>query len=193
VVVGVDTFLQNGREIRQVAYELQNVGAIDNHGWEMQGALASGPLSLSATLALVDSRVRRVAADYRGDLRPGDRVLAVPARTASLTAEWEGQGWSGAVTAARAWDWINYDRLALAGEFANDTTGMRAFNGSALRQFWRGYAGATDVHATVSRQVRPGIWLVAKGQNLLGSQLGEPDNLTIRAGRALMLGARAEF
>ena len=32
-----------------------------------------------------------------------------------------------------------------------------------------------------------------KGENLLGTQLGEPDNLTIRAGRSLLLGAKAEF
>jgi outer membrane receptor protein involved in Fe transport len=193
VAVGVDTLVQGGRTWRQVEYALQNVGAIDNRGWEMQGAMSTGPLSLSATLALVDSRVRRLAAGYGGDLRPGDRVLGVPGRTASLTAQWEGRGWSGALTASRAWDWINYDRLALARQFAADTTGMRGFSGPQLRAFWRAYDGDTDLRATVSRLVRPGIWLVAKGENLLGTQVGEPDNLTIRAGRSLMLGARADF
>jgi iron complex outermembrane receptor protein len=159
----------------------------------MQGSYAAGPLALTGALALVDSRVRRLATGYLGDLRPGDRVLGVPGRTASFTAEWEGRGWTGAVTASRAWDWINYDRLALATEFAKDTTGMRRFGGAALRSFWRVYGGATDFRATVSRQVRPGIWLVAKADNLLGTQVGEPDNLTIRAGRSLTLGARATF
>jgi iron complex outermembrane receptor protein len=169
------------------------VGAIDNRGWEMQGSLSSGPLSLAAALALVDSRVRRLARDYGGDLQPGDRVLGVPGRTASLTAEWEGRGWTAALSAARAWDWINYDRLALAREFAADTSGIRRFGGLRLREFWRAYDGATDLRATLSRQVRPGFWLVAKGENLLGTQVGEPDNLTIRAGRSLMLGAKADF
>jgi iron complex outermembrane receptor protein len=192
VAVRVDTFVQGGRQVRRVGYELQNVGEIDNRGWEMQGAYAAGPLSLSAALALVDSRVRRLATGYRGDLQPGDRVLAVPGRTASLTAEWEGRGWNGAVTASRAWDWINYDGLALATAYA-DTTGTRRVDGSALRAFWRPYDGATDLRATLSRQVRPGIWMVAKGENLLGTQTGEPDNLTIRAGRSLMLGVKADF
>jgi len=193
VVTAVDTFVCGGRQIRQVQYALQNVGAIDNRGWEMQGSLMTGPLSLSATLALVDSRVRRLAPGYSGDLRPGDRLLGVPARTASLTAEWEGRGWSGALTAARAWDWINYDRLALATAFAGDTTGTRTWPGHAFRPFWRGYDGDTDLRATVSRQVRPGISLVARGDNLLGGQLGEPDNLSIRAGRSLLLGFKADF
>lgn len=193
VVVGVDTFVRYGKPVRQVEYALQNVGAIDNTGWEMQGSLATGPLSLSGTLALVDSRVRRLAAGYGGDLQAGDRVLGVPAKTASLTAEWEGRGWSGALTASRAWDWINYDRLALATAFAGDTAGMHAWRGAAFRTFWRSYDGDTDLRATLSRQVRPGIWLVARGENLLGGQLGEPDNLTIRAGRSLLLGFKADF
>jgi iron complex outermembrane receptor protein len=193
VAVRVDTFVQGGRMARRVEYVPQNVGAIDNRGWEMQGAVAAGPLSLSATLALVDSRVRRVVAGYSGDLRPGDRVLGVPGRTASLTAEWEGRGWSGALTAARAWDWINYDRLALAREFAADTTGMRDFSGAWWRSFWREYDGDTELRATLSRELRPGFWLVARGENLLGTQVGEPDNLTIRAGRSLMIGAKAAF
>jgi iron complex outermembrane receptor protein len=137
--------------------------------------------------------VRRLAVGYLGDLRAGDRVLGVPARTASLTAEWEGSGWSGALTATRAWDWINYDRLAIATQFARDSTHRMRFTGAALRSFWRAYDGDTDLRATLSRQVRPGIWLVGKGENLLGTQVGEPDNLTIRAGRSLLFGVKAEF
>jgi iron complex outermembrane receptor protein len=193
VAVGIDTFVRGGQRTRQVRYALQNVGAIDNRGWEMQGSLLAGPLSLSGTLALVDSRVHTLAVGYGGDLQAGDRVLGVPAKTASLTAEWEGRGWSGALTASRAWDWINYDRLALATAFANDTLETRTWRAPALRSFWRGYDGDTDVRATLSRQVRPGIWLVARGENLLGGQLGEPDNLSIRAGRSLLLGFKADF
>lgn len=193
VAVRIDSVMQGGQVIRRMGYVLQNVGAIDNTGWEMQGAVATGPLSFSGTLALVDSRVRRVAAGYDGELQAGDRILGVPARTASLTAEWENDGWSGAVTASRAWDWINYDRIALATAFAADTTGTRYLFGPRFRNFWKAYDGDTDLRATLSRQVRPGIWLVVRGDNLLGGQTGEPDNLTIRAGRSLMLGAKAEF
>jgi hypothetical protein len=34
---------------------------------------------------------------------------------------------------------------------------------------------------------------VARGENLLGGQLGEPDNLSIRAGRSFLLGVKADF
>jgi iron complex outermembrane recepter protein len=96
------------------------------------------------------------------------------------------------VTASRAWDWINYDRLALTAAFV-DPAGTHRVDGATLRTFWRPYDGATDLRATVSREVRPGIWMVAKGENLLGTQTGEPDNITIRAGRSLMLGVKADF
>ncbi|HKP74979.1 MAG TPA: TonB-dependent receptor, partial [Longimicrobiaceae bacterium] len=193
VALRVDTFVQGGKLLERVGYQLQNVGAIDNTGWEMQGDLATGPLTLTGTLALVDSRVRRLAVGYLGELRAGDRILGVPARTASLTAEWEGSGWSGALTATQAWDWINYDRLALATEFARDSMHRARFTTTSLRSFWRAYDGDTDLRISLSRQVRPGIWLVARGENLLGTQVGEPDNLTIRAGRSLLFGVKAEF
>src|SRR5439155_4226281 len=32
---------------RRIAYELQNIGEIANHGWEMQSTATAGPLTLS--------------------------------------------------------------------------------------------------------------------------------------------------
>lgn len=195
VAVGVDTAARagGGAPIRRVRYELQNVGAISNRGWEMQGTAARGPLALSATMALVDSRVRTVAPRYLGDLRPGDRMLAVPARTASLAAEWSGGPWSAALTATRAWDWINYDRLALARDFAGRLRLPREMTGAALRGYWREYDGSTELRAAGTRQVTPRLALTVVADNLLGNQLDEPDNVTIRPGRAVTLGVRATF
>jgi iron complex outermembrane receptor protein len=193
VLLGIDTVSRNGVPMRRAHYELQNVGAITNRGWEMQAAAARGPVSLGGTLSLVDSRVKRIVVGYGGDLRPGDRMLAVPARTATVTAQWNGLGWTGALTAARAWDWINYDRLALARAYAENLVPARDLSGAQLRAFWRPYDGTTDLRAAFSRQVRPGLWLELKADNLLGNQLGEPDDVTIRAGRSFTLGARATF
>jgi iron complex outermembrane receptor protein len=195
VAVGVETVSRDGSAPpeRRVRFALQNVGAIDNGGWEMQSALTRGPLTLSGTMALVDSRVRRIAAGYLGDLRPGDRVLAVPARTATLAAEWERGRWSAGLTAARAWDWINYDRLALARDFSEQSRVPREMLGGALRQYWREYDGSTDLRITATRQVGARLWITAAADNLLGGQLGEPDNATIRPGRSTMLGVQARF
>ncbi|HSU17556.1 TonB-dependent receptor plug domain-containing protein [Longimicrobium sp.] len=193
VVAGIETTTRYGRAEQHVRYVPQNLGSITNRGWEMQGRWRGGPLSLTGALSFVDSRVRSVAPGYGGDLRPGDRMLGVPARTAGLTAEWTGSGWTGALTASRAWDWTSYDRAALAAAFAQPGGDPGDFNGEKLRAFWRQYHGSTNLRATGSRQVAPRVWFVATGDNLLGRQLGEPDNVTIRPGRTLTVGIRTSF
>ena len=72
---------------RRIAYELQNVGEITNRGWEVSGSAGARGLTVSTAYAFVDSRVRRLAERYTGDLRPGDRMLEVPERTFSATAQ----------------------------------------------------------------------------------------------------------
>lgn len=169
--------------------EYQNVGEIANQGWELQATTRRGPLSLTGSLSLVDSRVQNLAAGYTGDLREGDRMLAVPARTFGLAAEWTAARWAASLAVRRAADWINYDRIALAQAHAegNDPAGPE------LREFWRSYNGMTRLRAGVSREIRRGLTLVLTGENLLNYQVGEPDNITVLPGRTFSLGLRATF
>jgi iron complex outermembrane recepter protein len=194
VAVSVDTQLRSGAPERRIRFRLENVGEITNRGWELQAALRRGALGLKGTFTTVDSRVRAVSQGYLGDLRPGDRMLAVPARTASLSASWTGARWATAVTATRAADWINYDRVALARAYTSgDAMQQRDVTGWRLRSFWRPYDGDTHLRLSGSRDVGRGLELVVVGDNLLGGQLGEPDNLTIRQGRTISGGLRASF
>jgi iron complex outermembrane receptor protein len=121
----------------------------------------------------------------------GARAGGAPAPTASFTAGWTGAHGHAALTLSRAWDWINYDRLALAAQVAGATTPAGVPTGPQLRDFWRGYDGHTALGFSASRELRRGTSLVFAAQNLLGGQLGEPDNVTIRAGRSLSLSLRA--
>ena len=173
-----------------MTYQLQNVGAISNRGWEVEGNLGLGSLTLSSALGLTDSRVARVAQAYTGDLRAGDRVLQVPARTVSVTATWLGRGWSGSWSLAQASDWLNYDWLALT---TDSYLNPRAVRGAALRQYWRSYPAVTRLRAAFSRDVTTAFALLVTGDNLLGQQRGEPDNVTIVPGRTLRAGLRATF
>jgi iron complex outermembrane recepter protein len=193
VAVTVDTELRGTPE-RRVLFQPDNVGEITNRGWELQAALRRGALGVRGAFTSVDSRVRTVADGYLGDLRAGDRMLAVPARTASLGASWVSAGWSTALTATRAFDWINYDRVALSRAYTSpDGVEQRAVTGWRLRNFWRPYDGDTHLRLSASRDVGRGLELLLIGDNLLGGQLGEPDNLTIRQGRTISGGLRAEF
>jgi iron complex outermembrane receptor protein len=170
-------------------HPVQSVGTIGNRGWELETSLTHGRLGLAGSLAFVDSRVRSLTTGYAGELRPGDRMLGVPARTASLSVSWTDAAWSATLTAARATDWINYDRLALLTDVARDD----AQTLPDLRGYWRRYGGFTHLNATASRQLGDRFTLTFAGTNLLGRQVGEPDNITVVPGRAFSLGVRATF
>lgn len=178
---------------RRIVYALQNVGQITNRGWELAGSYSPGRLSLAGTFTAVDSRVRKVAATYTGDLRAGDRMLEVPSMTTGLTATWTASSWSSSLSASRASNWINYDRVALAAAFSNSVHTDAELVGAQLRNYWLDYAGVTRVRAMFSRDLRAGMSLVLTGDNLLNQQHGEPDNVTVVPGRALTIGLRAGF
>jgi iron complex outermembrane receptor protein len=173
----------------RLLYALQNVGEISNRGWELESALAAGPLSLTGTLSLVDSRVRRLASGYSGDLAPGDRMLGVPARTFGLTTAWTAARWSTSLTLTRAADWMNYDGLALATASVTQPTIV----GERLRSYWRSYSGVTHIDASFSRQLFSGVALMLNARNLLDAQRGEPDNITVLPGRTISVGLQAKF
>jgi iron complex outermembrane receptor protein len=194
VAISIDTFSHGGTNERRVRYQLQNVGEITNRGWELQSNFTRGAFSLSGAFSSVDSRVRALAVGYLGDLRAGDRMLVVPAHTGSLTSTFLSGGWSLAVGATRAMDWVNYDRIALAASFAaSDGEQNHMLTGSRLRAFWRAYDGDVHLRLSASRDLSRGLSLLVTGENLLGGQLGEPDNATIRPGRAITGGLRASF
>lgn len=178
---------------RHVVYELENVGQIENRGWEAQATASAGRLSLAGGFAQVDSRVRALAEGYTGDLRPGDRMLEVPAQTLSLTAGWAAGGWSGVLTAYRARDWINYDRLALARDLEDVRRPMLPTLGDRLRDYWRRYDGNTRLRASVELRLPRDARLLLTGENLLNHQRGEPDDITVLPGRTLSVGVRAQF
>jgi iron complex outermembrane receptor protein len=159
----------------------------------MEATGAWSRLSATGALTFVDSRVQRVAAGYTGDLMAGDRMLQVPARTASLNVGWTAPDWHAALTGSRALDWINYDELALAEAWTSDSRAARDFVGPQLRDYWRRYNGGLRLRASASRDVRPDLSFEFSVDNLLNYQRGEPDNITIVPGRTIMTGVRITF
>lgn len=173
-----------------LALQYQNVGSLDNHGWELQTTVRRGRMSGTLAYTTVDSRVRALASGYTGDLRPGDRMLGVPARTASASVAWSGTRWNAQAGVARAYDWVEYDRLSLAAAYVGFDRATVPLYGLDLRGYWRSYAGNTRVRATVSRAFGRGLTLIVTGENLLDFQRGEPDNATIVPGRTITTGLR---
>jgi outer membrane cobalamin receptor len=178
---------------RRIVYELQNVGEITNRGWELQSSVSEGPWSLGATFSQVDSRVRKLAAHYTGDLRPGDRMLEVPARTFGVNTAYTQGRLSMSWRVSRASDWINYDRLSLLSAFADETNDPGTFLGPSLRSYWRSYDGVTRVGGRIGIGISRGMTFTLDGENLLDEQRGEPDNITVLPGRTLSAGLRVRF
>jgi outer membrane receptor protein involved in Fe transport len=175
-------------------HQLQNVGEITNAGWEAQTDLSLGALTLGGAASFVDSRVRRIATGYTGDMRVGDRMLGVPARTLSATASLVQRRYQFSTTLSRAYDWINYDRLGIANcVLTLQCVGDKDLAGTALRRWWINYPGATRLRGSFSVDLPRGLALTATGDNLLDRQRGEPDSITIVPGRTITLGMRARF
>jgi iron complex outermembrane recepter protein len=177
---------------RRIAYQLQNVGEITNRGWEFQGSLRDGPWTVGATYSQVDSRVSGLAAGYTGDLLPGDRMLEVPARTFGVSTAYVRGRLSTSWRLSRASDWVNYDRLSLLSAFAGDGS-ARSFVGPELRSYWRNYSGVTRLGGRLGIELNRGMTFTLDGENLLGEQRGEPDNITVLPGRTLSAGLRFRF
>lgn len=178
---------------RRLAFELQNVGEITNRGWELQGTLKRGGFALAGAFSQVDSRVSKVADDYTGDLRKGNRMLEVPAQTLSVAGSYTASRWNAAIVAYRAFDWINYDRIALAQAYATSNRPTRDYVGWNLREFWKNYYGVTRLRATVGATLTRNLGFTLTGDNLLNYQTGEPDNITVLPGRTITVGFRTWF
>ncbi len=183
----------DGPPTGRLGSELQNVGEITNRGWELQGTLHSGGFGLTGAYSQVDSRVRKVAQGYTGDLRAGNRMLEVPQQTLSVIGSYSAARWNAAVTAYRAYHWISYDRIALAQAFATTNRPTQDYVGWNLREFWKEYPGVTRLRASVAVTLTRSLGLTLSGDNLLNYQTGEPDNATVLPGRTVSFGVRTWF
>jgi iron complex outermembrane receptor protein len=180
---------------KRIAYVLQNVGEISNKGWELESSVGLGSFTLAGALSTVDSRVRRIARGYTGDLVVGGRTLAVPAATASLSIGWHARAWRTSLTASRAMDWINYDRLRLTEDYAGCTGTCNAadWTGEHLRSYWMNYDGVTRLRGTFARDLPRNLGLSVTVDNITNVQRNEPDNLTVLPGRTVLFGLTAKI
>lgn len=178
---------------RRIVYELQNVGEITNRGWELEGAVTAREFSFGASYSTVASRVEKLATGYTGDLRVGDRMLEVPSKTLGISASMTQKRWSTSWSLSRASDWMNYDRIALASAFQNQTHTLGEFWGAQLRTYWREYEGVTRLGGNFNYTLGGGLSLNLHGENLFDNQTGEPDNITVVPGRTITGGLKISF
>jgi iron complex outermembrane receptor protein len=110
-----------------------------------------------------------------------------------VTASWTARRWFTSLSVSRASDWAGYDRLAVADSLTSGDLAPPDLVGSELRNYWREYSGVTRLRATFTRDLFRGLSFVMSGDNLLGQQRGEPDNVTVVPGRTITAGVKAKF
>jgi hypothetical protein len=120
-------------------------------------------------------------------------MLEVPGRTAGLTATWNGARWNATTALYGAWNWIGYDQLTLARDFADARRPSDDLVGDRLRSYWREYDGSPHLRAALARALGRQLSVVLLAENLLNSRRGEPDNAHLPPGRAVSAGLRATF
>jgi len=169
-------------------YQNQNVGRIKNEGWEFQGRLNVGRLSLSGTYSITSSTVQTLSSTYSGDLRLGDQMLAIPKHTAGATLSYILPRTTVNLGMTYVGSWTYYDYLALYGFFY----GGQPYRGSQ-RAYWIPYASFSKFNLSVSHTVTDRLTAFLYSKNFTNNHVPEHDNLVLNAGRVTMIGVRTKL
>jgi outer membrane receptor protein involved in Fe transport len=169
-------------------YQFQNVGAVDNTGWEFHGSLRLGHFRGNATYSITDSKVDQLYPGYAGDLTVGGRVTTIPENALGVSATYELLRGSATFEVNRigswvATDWRAYYRYLFAGD---------PYRGS-LAAYSMNYDPITRTNFLIEQNVATGVNLLVRLDNLGNNQDGEPLNIAITPGRQVTLGLRITY
>ena len=180
----VDGLIQNVPVAgRQLTFTTQNVGRIDNDGWELEATVRHAPLSLQASHTRVDSRVRHLSRTYAGELLPGDVVGEVPGSATSVTLGYEARPGSLALSGVRVGSWNSYDWIQIYSDRAAGTAKP------SPRDYRITYDPLLRVDLALALRISNDIAALLKAENLTGSRRGR-DNLEPAPGRSISLGVQ---
>jgi outer membrane receptor protein involved in Fe transport len=170
-------------------YQYQNVGRINNHGWEVEGRLGVGRLDIKGTFSTTSSTAKRLAPNYTGDYRTGDRVLDIPRTTASTTATYRaGHATALSLTWTHIGSWVQTDWVAFYGYLL----GGEPFRGSN-RDYWMMYPSIDKLSLGASQDLSQQVSAFLQADNVGNNRRFESSNINPSMGRTLTLGLRARY
>jgi hypothetical protein len=167
-----------------VAVTSQNLGEITNRGWEVEGVARWGASTWEAWWSLQDSRVRRLADDYEGELQVGDAPLEVPRQSLGATVGYTVGRFTGSVSVTSVGPWINYDGATLLDAIRTETPRRPL---PSLRAFWRRYPSVVNADASLTWAFANGGAYVA-ASNLANVQTAYRNNAIVTPGRIVRAG-----
>lgn len=166
--------------------EYQNLGEVDDIGWDLEVRLALGHLRLLGRYESLRSRVRRLAPDFTGPIRVGDSPLDVPRHAASLSALLALPRTSLLLTACAVGPRLNYDFGRL---FADAENG--AWQPALSRELYlREYPGFVVFGLSAVRQLTGRIQAFLSVRDLFARGPIELTNYTVSESRVSQAGLR---
>lgn len=168
--------------------QFQNVGRIRNTGWEFQGRLTAGRLSLAGTYSITSSLIRQLSPTYTGDLRLGDPLIGIPKHTAGATLGYSSGGTAATLGMTYVGSWTESDYRALFGFFS----GGQPYRGSG-RAYWVAYPSFTKLNLTISQAVTDRLSVFLQSDHLTNKTIVERSNLFFHPGRLTTFGVRTKF
>jgi iron complex outermembrane receptor protein len=164
-------------------YQFQNVGAITNRGWELDGGLAVGPFSAAVRLNLVASEIAELSPTYTGEFEVGDLPLEVPTAAGSVALRWEHREARVEVGASWLGSWTGYDWLLVAKAEA----GQVALRDRA-REYWLKYDGVVRPFVGARVPIAGSLAFWGRVELPLGDNVRLRDNLAPPLGQTVLVG-----
>ena len=170
-------------------YQYQNVGRIDNRGWEFEASTSPVTgLTLAGTFSITSSKVAALSPTYTGALLPGDQLLSVPLHTAGATVSYRLGRASATLGMTHSSSFTNIDWVPY---FAS-ILGVQPFRPSQ-RDYWITYPSFEKYRLNVAYDVTPRVSVFVDVKNLTNSYADEYYNLYPSKGRMVLAGVHAGF
>lgn len=167
--------------------QYQNVGEISNTGWEFEGRLTLGRLSISGVYSPLDGRITQRAKNYAGLLRVGDRLINVPTYSASLTAMLSVPKTTVVLTGVASGKHLSYRVFRMASDIEAGTYDP----GRARERYIDDYPSFVKLNLSASREIRRGTHVFVSIKDLLNSGATESMDYFVTKSRVSFVGVRA--
>lgn len=164
--------------------QYQNVGDIRNRGFEFEGSLTLGRLTLIGNYSPVSGKLSRLSPGYGGTLQVGDRLFNVPTWTASITASYTLPRGSVTITATPTGSHRNYSLRRLYAALEDGT-----YDAALERTVYQvTYPGFTKFSLSASQYVSRRVQAFISVQDLFNAGSIENVDLSITKGRVSTFG-----
>jgi outer membrane receptor protein involved in Fe transport len=168
--------------------ENQNVGRVQNEGWEFEASLPVGRLTLAGTYAITHSTVQELGPTFSGDYQIGDQVLRIPKSAGGASITYALPRTRLMVSMTHIGHWTEVDWLALYGVFF----GGQPYRGSN-RAYWMEYPTVTKVAVGASQVLTHQVSAFVRVENIGNNSRAEQTNVFISTPRSALIGVNVRY